>query len=1340
MTSQNKITKIILGTIIFSSILIAGSTSFADADLVKEAKNFYENSPEKITSFTLPFTTEPIASAVDTTGNMAFAWADNSDTIDYCRYIYFQLYNYNGIPITGHKELIKTCYIDDSYKDPKIIFTKYGLAIVYYSYVYDGSQSNPNIQIQFYNTTTNTISPPITINDFSIYDYNDLKSPQLAIENEDKNVIGITWVGCPDATCAEEKIMYQNINLNGNRPNPNNKIISENSTNYAVANPRIADSGTLFMITWTQFDNDETIINTRTVNAHDSNLMTSEIEITNNNFISNPEQYVFRSDVVGNGIFPPAKFTIENDEAKWQNNFFIVYDDLSNIDNSKSIYLKKISCITTVSLIDFQQSDSCSIATKNSKDVIIRINTTTPNNIMPAIAKSQKQLFKDDQDDGIPRLDNIANTITVTWVQADLEKAEFPIYNLIAQNYDSNLKKLGNHFMIHSGINDVDTTYTLSKFSPNNFLINFRSLVECPNANWTCDYIDDIRGGNNNYKNQAELYNNINFKVGTNIPVNPPTNLEQQFPQTALNSDGKYVIVYEQLNDDNSFSSFYTLYDNFGNSIIANQPISNTLTGDQIFPHVKFFNEDKNSVNYGKFIISWQGEGSGDNDGIFYRIFKADGTPDTTETLINTNINQIQSGHDLNVGKYGQIAIIYAEENADSITNDIILYYNNNGNIIRQNIANSTEILLGPKFSPKVALNPKADGSTGLAGQTKFAIGWNTEDISHNFSTYFQEGYLQSSSTINLLATPTNIGESIKDIEGGYNDQITTKINNANDNFFYGAIIFDNNQYNSKAKIFNSNIILDIPNKSTRANELAIDPATGNIAIIGAINNTYEDLWDKQKIVLNETVYLNPFYPLYGGSDEKNKEIVIANDDFSVYGRIIDVSTNYYATALQNIVGGGFIPFELLRIFIKTDTFGVYPSQQLFFVNSTEIDNFQEYDLIQGNFSGASGTVRYKHQSANPGESFLIVELDNGSPFFDYIDTITNQTDFANVDSTVEGYILNFYEEGWDSDNHNKIYTPDFLQSGEIVQIISSYQVFIKTNDVFPPYDPIMVYAGDKENHNDVAFYPIITLNTLTFTDPNAINGLAETTISWTEESTKLYPSKFNDYGQNVMQLSISYNTSSEDINEQRIITAFNTYISPFNIKLSHHPDYDGIYQQIFVNPYNLGESQNSSPITTQQINPGGKYIQVPELITFSQNLEKQQTYSVNFYDINNNCITVTDLDGSEFDLTVSMTDLTNNTNINIPKTISNSNFEIENNDGIRDEIAINQPFSNLNDVSLDPSTNINQHATLNNVQTLLNKNNKNTGSWKICPKLIFNVPANAPIGIANGSLTFTII
>ncbi len=1339
MTSQNKISKIILGAIIITSTLISGSISLADANLIKDAKNFYDNSPEKINSFTLPFTTEPIASAVDTTGNMAFVWADNTGAIDSCKSIYFQIYNYNGIPITGHEELTGSCHIDNLYKDPKIIFTKNGLAITYYSYLYDGLQSYPNINIQFYNTDTDTISAPIIINDYTINDYNEIKSPQFAIENEDKNIIGIVWVGCPDITCTEEKIMYQNINLDGNKPNPNNKVISENSTNYEVANPRIADSGILFMITWTQFDNAETTINSKAINAHDPDKVTNEIEITQNNFISNPSRYVLRSDIVGNNIFPPAKYSIENNEAKWLDTFFIVYDDLSSIDNSKSIYLKKISCITTMSLLNGQPSHNCSVATKNSKEIIIRINTTTENNIMPAIAKSQKQLFKDDQNDGKLRLDNIANTITVTWVQADLLKAEFPIYHLIAQNYDSNLKKLGNHFMIHSGINDVNTTYTLSKFAPNNFLINFRSLVVCPDSNWSCDYVDDIRGGYNNYKNQAELYNNINFKVGTNIPVNPPTNLIQQSPQTALNSDGKYVIVYTQLNDDDSFSSFYTLYDNFGNSIIANQPVSNTLTGDQSFPRVKFFNENKDSSNYGKFIITWEGEGSGDNDGIFYRIFKADGTPDTTETLINTNTNQIQSGYDLSVGEYGQIAIVYTEKNVDLITNDLYLYYNNNGTIIRKNIVNSSEILVTPKFSPKIALNPKADGSTGLAGQTKFVIGWNTEDIGHNFFTYFQEGYLQSSSVINLLGSPSHIGNLIKDLEGGYNDQITTKINTANDNFFYGAIIFDNNQYLVKAKIFNSNYVLDIPNKSTRASELSIDPATGNIAVIGTISNTYNNLWNKKNTILRETTILNPFYPLYGGSDEKNKEIIIAHDDLSIYSKILDVSTSYYAAILNNIIGE-FAPFDLFKIFIKTDTFGVMPSQQLFFTNSNDIDNFQEYDLIQGNFSGASGTVLYKHQSANPGESFLIVELDNGSPFFDNIDTITNQTDFANVDSTIEGYILYFYEEGWDSNNHNKIYTPGFAESGEIVQIISSYQVFIKTNDVFPPFDPVVVYAGEIANHNDVAFYPIITLSTLSFIEPDVFNQLAETTLKWLEETTKLYPSKYNDYGQLTATTSISYNTSSEDINEQRIITAFNSYIPPLNINLFHHPDYNGVYQQIFANPYNLGESQNSSPITTQQINPGGKYIQVPELITFNQNLEKQQSYSVNFYDIDNNCITITDLDGSEFDLTVSMTNLTNNTDINNPKTISNSNFEIENNDGVRDEITINQAFSNINDVSLDPSTNISQHATLDTVQTLLNKNNKNTGSWKICPKLIFNVPASAPMGTANGSLTFTII
>ena len=113
-------------------------------------------------------------------------------------------------------------------------------------------------------------------------------------------------------------------------------------------------------------------------------------------------------------------------------------------------------------------------------------------------------------------------------------------------------------------------------------------------------------------------------------------------------------------------------------------------------------------------------------------------------------------------------------------------------------------------------------------------------------------------------------------------------------------------------------------------------------------------------------------------------------------------------------------------------------------------------------------------------------------------------------------------------------------------------------------------------------------------------------------------------------------------------------------------------------------------------------------------------------------------MDGSVFDLTVSLNELKHSTIEEV--TIDNSNFIVENNDETNPPISIMVPFCSINDVSLSPTTNPGEEANLGSTQTLLIKNNPNTGSWKICPRVKLKIPENANSGTYGGILTFTLI
>lgn len=102
-----------------------------------------------------------------------------------------------------------------------------------------------------------------------------------------------------------------------------------------------------------------------------------------------------------------------------------------------------------------------------------------------------------------------------------------------------------------------------------------------------------------------------------------------------------FAIVWEDNGCDgvgNGSGIYVERYDIFTGATPTTGPerVNTTLTGDQKNPAIAMDNE-------GNYVIAWEGEGSGDTYGIFVRAFDADGTPRGPEHLVNTYTTGIQS-------------------------------------------------------------------------------------------------------------------------------------------------------------------------------------------------------------------------------------------------------------------------------------------------------------------------------------------------------------------------------------------------------------------------------------------------------------------------------------------------------------------------------------------------------------------------------------------------------------------------------------------------------------------------------------------------------------------------
>lgn len=115
----------------------------------------------------------------------------------------------------------------------------------------------------------------------------------------------------------------------------------------------------------------------------------------------------------------------------------------------------------------------------------------------------------------------------------------------------------------------------------------------------------------------------------------------QSASDIGISDNRLYAIVWEDNGCDgagNGTGIYIERYDVLTGALLSTGPerVNTTLTGDQKNPAIAMDND-------GNYVVAWEGEGSGDTYGIFVRAFDADGTPRGPEHLVNTYTTGIQS-------------------------------------------------------------------------------------------------------------------------------------------------------------------------------------------------------------------------------------------------------------------------------------------------------------------------------------------------------------------------------------------------------------------------------------------------------------------------------------------------------------------------------------------------------------------------------------------------------------------------------------------------------------------------------------------------------------------------
>ena len=147
--------------------------------------------------------------------------------------------------------------------------------------------------------------------------------------------------------------------------------------------------------------------------------------------------------------------------------------------------------------------------------------------------------------------------------------------------------------------------------------------------------------------------------------INTYTKGEQKNPSVSLNSNKAFITWQSEEQDGSSWGIYgktvdYILEDKLSDDIQINE----TNEGKQENPCVMNLND--------KFIVTWNGNGKGDKNGIFARYFNKNGIPISSEFKVNSDIAGTQSNpkilRDKIISKDNSFYIVWKNDESRSIT------------------------------------------------------------------------------------------------------------------------------------------------------------------------------------------------------------------------------------------------------------------------------------------------------------------------------------------------------------------------------------------------------------------------------------------------------------------------------------------------------------------------------------------------------------------------------------------------------------------------------------------------------------------------------------------------
>ncbi|NEP57661.1 MAG: filamentous hemagglutinin N-terminal domain-containing protein [Symploca sp. SIO2G7] len=313
--------------------------------------------------------------------------------------------------------------------------------------------------------------------------------------------------------------------------------------------------------------------------------------------------------------------------------------------------------------------------------------------------------------------------LVVTWQS---NKQDGDGYGVYARIFDPSTNTWSNEFPINTTTANDQEAVAVAALPNGNFVVTWESKEQDGDDTGVYGRIFDANG----------------IAQSNEFPINTTTNDRQENSAITALANGNFVVSWDSKEQDgNNKGVFARIFDANGVAQTGELPINTTTDKRQELPTVT-------SLANGNFVVAWHSFAQdGDDEGIYGRIFDANGVAQTDELSINTTTNEPQEAPTIAALTDGSFLVTWDSEGQDGSRNAVIG---------RRFASNGTP--LTDEFQINTYTDQPQDTTaiTSL-GDGGFVVTWESwkQDGSVQNSVYAQRFDSQGNPVVNNNALPT---------------------------------------------------------------------------------------------------------------------------------------------------------------------------------------------------------------------------------------------------------------------------------------------------------------------------------------------------------------------------------------------------------------------------------------------------------------------------------------------------------------------------------------------------------------------------------------------------------